>query len=148
MPYAWQEIGTRIELPSFKSKFLSLFGIMNKENDLSLYSCEGSLDSITIIAFIDNFVQGIKDQTVLVIDNAPVHTSKSFENKKIEWAQKGLKIFNLPTYSPHLNLIEHLWKFMKYEWIDFDAYDNWQNLVEYIENVEKNFGTLYTINFD
>jgi hypothetical protein len=39
-----------------------------------------------------------------------------------EWEKKNLKIFWLPTYSPHLNLIEILGRFLKYEWIEFSAY--------------------------
>lgn len=56
-------------------------------------------------------------------------------------------IFPLPTYSPELNLIEILWRFIKYEWIEFDAYKSWEHLVEYVENVIKNFGEKYIINF-
>ena len=84
---------------------------------------------------------------ILVIDNAPTHTSKAFEAKIDEWKEKGLEIFNLPTYSPELNLIEILWRFMKYEWIEFDAYKSLENLVDYLENVIRNFGEKYIINF-
>ena len=66
---------------------------------------------------------------------------------RAEWKQKKLEIFWLPTYSPQLNLIETLWRFMKYEWIEKEAYLSWKNLVEYVENVLKDFGTKYTINF-
>jgi transposase len=120
---------------------------MNQTNDLSLYSAESSLDSKSIAAFIDDFVQDITKETVIVIDNASVHISKYFENKRKEWEALGLKIFYLPTYSPHLNLIEYLWRFMKYEWIEFDVYDCWQNLVEYVEKIVKLFGVEYTIKF-
>jgi transposase len=64
-----------------------------------------------------------------------------------EWETKNLKIFRLPSYSPELNLIEILWRFIKYEWIELQAYKSWDNLVEYIENVIKNFGIEYKINF-
>ena len=85
--------------------------------------------------------------TVVVLDNAPIHRSKAFQNKIAEWSKKKLKIFWLPTYSPQLNLIEILWRFMKYEWIESQAYTSWNNLVEYVENILKDFGTKYTINF-
>jgi len=58
-----------------------------------------------------------------------------------------LKIFRLPSYSPELNLIEILWRFIKYEWIELQAYKSWNDFVEYIENVIKNFGIKYKINF-
>ena len=53
----------------------------------------------------------------------------------------------LLTYSPQLNLIETLWRFMKYEWIKKEAYSSWKNLVEYVEKILKDFDTEYTINW-
>ncbi|MCT7986192.1 transposase, partial [Laspinema sp. A4] len=40
-----------------------------------------------------------------------------------------------PTYSPHLNLIEILWRFIKYEWLNLDAYSCWGSLVNSIETI-------------
>ncbi|KJR41963.1 hypothetical protein MCHI_002136 [Candidatus Magnetoovum chiemensis] len=36
---------------------------------------------------------------------------------------------------------------MKYEWIEFYAYKSWENLIEYVENVLRNFGEKYIINY-
>ncbi|WP_368860940.1 transposase, partial [Desulforhabdus sp. TSK] len=36
--------------------------------------------------------------------------------------KKNLYIKFLPTYSPELNLIEILWRKIKYEWLSFSAY--------------------------
>ena len=147
VPYAWQEIGTRISVPSFKSKCLNLFGIWDANKDLNLYSIEGSLTSEVVIEYIDDFSKRIEGKAVIVIDNAPIHTSKLFKNKILEWETKNLEIFFLPSYSPKLNLIEHLWRFIKYEWIEFSVYEKWENLVHYINRIAENFGSEYTINF-
>ncbi len=147
VPYAWQKIGQRIEVPSFRSKTLNLFGLWDAKNDLNLYSFEGSLTSQIVIEYIDDFCNTIQEMTVIVIDNAPIHTSNIFKEKVLEWKCKGLEIFYLPSYSPKLNLIEHLWRFMKYEWIEFSIYNCWDNLVKYIDKIVKEFGTNYTINF-
>ncbi|KJR40052.1 transposase, partial [Candidatus Magnetoovum chiemensis] len=101
----------------------------------------------TVIACIDDFSKCLKKKTVLVIDNASVHTSKAIKAKIPQWQEKGLELFYLPTYSPELNLIEILWRFMKYEWIEFYAYKSWENLIEYVENVLRNFGEKYIINY-
>ena len=58
------------------------------------------------------------------MDNASMHTSNAVKNKQAEWEQKGLTIFYLPTYSPQLNIIEILWRFIKYEWLNIDAYES------------------------
>jgi transposase len=68
----------------------------------------------------DEFSQKIDKLTVVVLDNAPIHTSLAMRKKIAQWRQKKLETFGLPTYSPQLNLIEILWRFMKYEWIETD----------------------------
>jgi transposase len=80
---------------------------------------------------------------MLVMDNALIHTSKVFQDQIPKWEQQGLDIFYLPEFSPELNLIEILWRFMKYEWIEFWAYTSWNHLVTYVEEVIKTFGSKY-----
>ena len=41
---------------------------------------------------------------------ASIHRSEKFNAKLGEWRQKRLRIFHLPPYSPHLNIIETLWR--------------------------------------
>ncbi len=49
------------------------------------------------------------------MDQASVHTSDAVIEKLPQWKQKKLEIFWLLNYSPKLNLIEILGKFIKYE---------------------------------
>ena len=147
VPYAWQEKGQELVLESTPSKRLNLIGLLNRNNELDSYIFNGSITSKVVIELLDKFCQKINKLTVVVMDNAPIHTSKALREKIAQWRQKKLEIFWLPTYSPHLNLIEILWRFMKYEWIDIDAYSSWEKLVEYVEKVLKGFGDRYVINF-
>ena len=64
-----------------------------------------------------------------------------------EWAQRGLYLFELPSYSPELNLIEIVWRFMKYDWLENAAYENWRTLKNHVENVLTGFGKEFVINF-
>jgi len=68
-------------------------------------------------------------------------------DKNEEWQERGITIFELPSYSPELNLIEILWRFIKYEWIEIDAYQSWENFVASVEKILREFGENYVINF-
>ncbi|VEP17798.1 hypothetical protein H1P_6440005 [Hyella patelloides LEGE 07179] len=45
-------------------------------------------------------------------------------------------------------MIEIIYPFIKYEWIDIDAYSSRKNLVKYLEKVLDNFDSQYVINND
>jgi transposase len=107
----------------------------------------GSITSTVVITWIDEFCKTCQKPTVIVMDQASTHTSELFQAKKAEWEAQQVTIFSLPPYSPELNLIEILWRFIKYEWIEFSAYESWQSLNEYLDKVLKGFGKDYVINF-
>ena len=50
-------------------------------------------------------------------------------------------------YSPHLNLIETLWRKIKYEWIKPHHYNNWQTFNDALDEIFTNIGSKYTIKF-
>jgi len=147
VPYAWQEQGSPIEVESGRSRRLNILGFMKRNNELQAYSIEGNVNSDIVIDCIDGFCHTVVKKTVIVMDNAKIHKSEVFESKKAEWLEQDVELFFLPKYSPELNLIETLWRFMKYEWIDFEAYASWKKYVEYIETVLGSFGDEYKINF-
>lgn len=147
VPYAWQDKNSEERIASQQSKRLNVIGLLNKNNELESYIFECKITSEIVIKFIDNFVKKIDKLTVIVIDNAPIHTSKAFQAKIAQWRENKLEIFWLPTYSPQLNLIEILWRFIKYEWIETEAYSSWQTLTQYVEKVLNLFGDRYVIDF-
>ena len=63
------------------------------------------------------------------------------------WKKKGLDLYFLPGYAPELNLIEILWRFIKYYWLPFSAYLNFCALVEAVEDILVNVGSKYKIAF-
>jgi transposase len=147
VPYAWQDKEEKQGQKSQPSKRLNVLGLLNRNNELESYIFQCQINSEIVIKFIDKYSEKIDKLTVVVIDNAPIHTSKAFKEKIAQWRQKKLEIFWLPTYSPQLNLIEILWRFMKYTWIETEAYSSWGNLTESVERILQNFGDRYVINF-
>ncbi len=147
IPYGWQEKLERIILKSCQSKRINVLGLMGCENQLDYEIHQGTIDSEIVINFLDNYSKDLRKITVVVMDQASIHTSDKILEKLEEWKAKKLEIFWLPTYSPKHNLIEILWKFIKYEWIEIDAYENWDSFLKYLKKVLDNFGEEYVINF-
>ena len=151
------EKGETIEVESSRGKRLSVSGFLSLQQELVAYTTEGIVDSDFVIACFDEFSNDLARKTVVAMDNSSLHTSSAFESKIPEWRSKNLEIFNLPKYSPQLNLIEILWRFIlffrqsaerqKYEWIEWWAYKGWSYLVEYVDMVILGYGTEYEINF-
>ena len=147
VPYAWQEKGETIAVESGGKKRLNILGFLSLERGLVAYTTEENIDGDVVIAFFDTFISGFTRKTVVVMDNSRYHTSGAIEAKKAEWRSKNLEIFYLPKSSPQLNLIEILWRFMKYEWVEWWAYKGWDYLVKYIDMIICGYGTEYEINF-
>jgi transposase len=100
-----------------------------------------------IVTCIDTFFPQVDKPTVIVVDQSSIHTSNTILDKIEEWKERGITIFELPTYSPQLNLIEILWRFIKYEWLEIDAYKDWKTFVTSVEKILREFGKEYVINF-
>ena len=100
-----------------------------------------------VIACFDRFCAQIAKETVVIVDNASTHTSHAFRARLADWADKGLIIKYLPTYSPELNIIEILWRFIKYEWLPLSAYQNYKQLKQELQNVLESIGSKYLISF-
>jgi hypothetical protein len=147
VPYAWQTKHNPILLPAAKGKFLNVVGLMNRKNDLFFEMNETTFNTDKIICFLDRFAAQIVKKTVVVLDNSPIHRSNKFKAKIKQWEEDDLLIYFLPPYSPELNLIEILWRRIKYNWLSFDAYLCFQNLKERLENVLQNIGLKYDIIF-
>lgn len=147
VPYAWQAIGTPLEIPSQRSKRLNVLGVMHRQQGLESYVSEQSVTSDVVAACIEAFFPRVELPTVIVMDQASIHTGQQVKERRQEWAQRGLYLFDLPPYSPELNLIEIAWRFMKYEWFDINAYQSWESLKNHVEEMLVRFGDKFVINF-
>ena len=148
VPYGWRKVGRTDGIPSERSSRINVFGLMSRNNEPESYCSSGSFTSELIIACIDNFfVSATKGRTVIIMDNASVHSGAAFKEKIEEWKEQDLFIFFLPRYSPHLNLIEILWRKIKYEWLKPADYENLKTLEEALKNILTGFGRDFFINF-
>ena len=63
------------------------------------------------------------------------------------WSEQGLTTVPIARYSPELNLIEILWRKIKYEWMPFLAYESFHALQESLFEILANIGKTYSIEF-
>lgn len=147
IPYAWQEPKSVIELPARRDGRINVLGFMNRRNDLHPFLFEKSIHTGVVIACFDAFCHTITKKTVVVIDNASIHTSDEFQDRIPDWKKQGLLIKYLPPYSPELNLIAILWRRIKYTWLPFSAYECLNALSKALEDILSHVGSKYQITF-
>lgn len=147
LPYAWQERGNPIEIFPQRDKKVNLFGIFRPDNVAITYQANENINSSFLINSIDDFCQYLDKPTVLVIDNAPTHRSKLFQEQFQRWEEKGLYLFFLPKYSPHLNIAEIYWRKAKYEWLKPTDYFSFAKYKRKIKEIFNKIGIDYKIVF-
>ena len=149
IPYAWQPIGTVITVPtSMHNRRLNVLGFLTRHQAIVPYLIEGCVDTAVVVECFEQFSQQLKKKAYVVLDNASLHKSREFIRRIPQWVQRGLIIKYLPPYSPELNLIEILWRFIKYYWLPCSAYMSFQCLRQALEDILIRFGTDYVIDFD
>ncbi|OAD19995.1 Transposase [Candidatus Thiomargarita nelsonii] len=111
-------------------------------------SFDCTVDSDVVIACFDKFSEiNSGKKRIVILDNASIHTRYKFIENIDKWEKKGVFLKFLPTYSPELNIIEMLWRFIKYWWLPFEAYSSFDNLVNEVENILRNIGSMFKIGF-
>jgi transposase len=147
IPYAWQPEGETIEIPSRRSRQLNVLGFLSLAGLLTPFITEGTIDTEVVISCFEAFSKQIRRATVVVIDNASAHTSKRFQECCARWEERGLFLYYLPPHCPELNLIEILWRMIKYRWLPLSAYQDFPSLLEKVQEVLVHVGSRYTIDF-
>ena len=149
MPYAWQPLGSVIEVPtSPHNRRIHVLGFLTRPKALVPYVMEGRVDTAVVIACFEQLSQQRNTRSYVFLDNASVQKSQEFIRHIPQWVKRGLIIKYLPPYSPELNLMEILWRFMKYYWIPFSASMSLPCLLQSIEDILQRFGMDYTIAFE
>jgi hypothetical protein len=148
LPYAWQFPGEQVAtLPRHSQRF-NVLGFYNATtNDLHAAAREGSLDTAFVLDTLDAWAATRTRPTVLVLDNAKIHHSALFQAQLQHWEDQDVYIFYLPTYSPHLNKLETLWRKIKYEWLRPEAYLHFKTLKTAVWHILDRVGLQYTIQF-
>ncbi len=121
--YSWTRKGRanqhRVRTRWGKQGRVNLVGTLSLEGEsesLEYRVLEGSCRSGEVIGYLDALAEKAQRDgkpVVVVLDNAPFHTAGAVRDARAGWEAKGLRLYYLPSYCPHLNLIEGVWRRVK-----------------------------------
>jgi transposase len=147
VPYGWQFPDEEIAIYVEKSYKMNIFGLISRTNECAYKTTEQNIDSQYVCQFLEEFSFQIKKETFVVLDNASVHKSKLLKQNLPIWEKRGLFILFLPTYSPHLNIAEIMWRKLKTEWLVPEDYLEKDTLFYAVNRCMANVGKELKINF-
>jgi transposase len=128
IPYGWQFPEEEVFMPTAKGNGLNCLAILGRNNQCLIETTERNIDSRFVFERLETFSTELKKPTVIVLDNARIHCSQIIKERRKVWQARGLYLFYLPRYSPHLNIVETLWRKLKYEWLSPTDYQCKENL--------------------
>ncbi len=147
VPYGWQCADEDVFMPSTPGLGINCFAFLTRTNWCRFATTHQSITSQFVLEQVEHLSVGLPKVTVLVLDNAPVHTAKLIQQRRAVWEQRGLFVLYLPRYAPHLNIVETLWRKLKYEWLAPSDYETTEGLFYAVRQALAAVGTTLHINF-
>ena len=117
VPYGWQFCGEDVYIPSERGLRLNIFGMIDRRNRYEGFTTTENMTADKLADFLDRMSLRISKRTFVVLDNASVHRCRLMRELRPLWEKRGLFLFFLPPYSPHLNIAETLWRILKGKWL-------------------------------
>ncbi len=147
VPYGWQFRGEDVYIPSEKGLRLNIFGMIDRNNRYEGFSTTENMTADKVADFLDRLSLRLRRNTFVVLDNATVHRCKLMRELRPIWEKRGLFLFFLPPYSPHLNIAETLWRILKGKWLRPADYCSTDSLLYATDRALAALGTELNINF-
>jgi len=147
VPYGWQFPDEEVFMPTSKGNGLNCFALLSRTNQCLVKTSEQTLTAQFILEQFETLSFKLRKLTVIVLDNARIHTSQIIKERIKVWQARGLYLFYLPRYSPHLNIVETLWRKLKYEWLTPIDYQSKEYLFYQINLALKAVGNSLFIRF-
>ncbi len=147
VPYGWQFDDEDLAIQACKGKAINCFGLLSRYNQLIYRTTQKNINAKFILETLDELSLSITKFTVVILDNARIHTARKVKQLFEVWQNRGLFIFYLPPYSPHLNIIERLWKEIKQGWLRPEDYRTADDLFYAFDRVCSAIGKSLFINF-
>ena len=147
VPYGWQFPEEDVCVPVQKEQRLNIFGMVSPACEYLGFDSMESINGSMLADYLDGFSRKITKPTFIVLDNASIHRKGEVARKINGWKERGLYIFFLPPYCPHLNIAETVWRMLKTQWLCPEHYRSKQILHETTREILSKIGTDYIIRF-
>lgn len=126
----WFLKGKQRLIPTYgKHKGVKLIGTLNYETGAILCTEEEQYDAQTFLDFLTQLLKAYPTgKIVMVLDNARIHHAKLIR-PFLQENRDRLELVFLPPYSPQLNLMEGVWKWLKETVINNVFFGNVQKII-------------------
>lgn len=147
VPYGWQFPDEQVCILAQREYKINCFGLINRRSECHYATTTQNINAQFIMEQFETLSFKIPKETVVVLDCARIHSGRLIQERLATWQSRGLFIFFLPPYSPHLNLAETLWRKLKGEWLVPEDYLEKDKLLYAVNRCLANVGQKLTINF-
>jgi transposase len=131
--YLWCLARIFMPTPSGRSRYNVLGAIDAINNELITVCNTGYINALSVCELLHKIRDRFIDETIpisIILDNAKYQHCLLVR----ELAEKlNIELLFLPSYSPNLNLIERLWKFIKKDCLYCEYYDSFQKFITAID---------------
>ena len=150
--YLWSLSRVFVRTPSGRQRFNVLGALNPITKELITFTNDTYITSIQVCELLKNIAKDAIIPITLVLDNAKYQRCHLVMNLA---EQLGIELLFLPPYSPNLNLIERLWKFIKKNCLNSMYYSNFDSFRQAIctlmhtmnETHQDELDSLLTLNF-
>jgi transposase len=139
--HLWSKERISIKAPSGRKRHNVLGAFNSISHELITVKNDAYVNSLTVIELIKDVRSRYETQKItLVMDNARYQRCAAV----IEFAREcDVELLFLPSYSPNLNLIERLWKFVKKNALNSRYYGTFDLFKKGIDDCLKKIKTVY-----
>jgi transposase len=103
----------KVDTPGLENPWLALFGSLHFPSGEGLYTVHHRKRAADLLEHLQLLIALDPEHFwFVVLDNASAHTTTAIETFAAAHRRR-IELVYLPTYSPHLNLIERLWRLMR-----------------------------------
>ena len=149
----WSKVRYWVKTNSGRKRYNMLGALNFMTKKIETVTNDSYITSTQVVALLEDIAaKYIGLPIAIVLDNARYQKCGFVTNRALEL---GIQLVFLPTYSPNLNLIERVWKFVKAEVLNavyIETFDDYRNrILKFVETIDEEcadrMASLVTENF-